>query len=167
MPAGSTYTPIQTYTATGSQSSITFSSIPSTYTDLILVSNVATAASTSNPRLRFNGDTGTNYSYTHLSGTGSATSTGRESSITSIPLVAITFMNTTYDMNFILHIQNYANTTTNKTVLTRTNKASVGVDAIVGLWRNTAAINSVEVFTSNGQNYSSTSTFTLYGIASA
>lgn len=167
MAAGATYEPIATTTATGSQSSITFSSIAGTYTDLVLIANVATAASTANPRLRFNGDTGTNYSYTHLSGSGTAASSGRESNLTSIPLIALNFMNTTYDMNLILHIQNYSNTTTNKTMLARANKASVAVDQIVGLWRSTSAITSIEIFTHNGQNYSNTSTFTLYGITAA
>ena len=167
MAAGSTYTPIATTTASGSVSSITFSSIPSTYTDLILIANVATATSTGNPRLRFNGDTNSNYSETTLYGSGSSAGSTRGSNETSILLIATTYMNTDYDMNLILHIQNYSNSTTNKTVLARANKASAGVDQTVGLWRNTAAINSMTIFSASGNNFSSTSTFTLYGIQEA
>ena len=141
-----TYDSIASYTATGSVSTYTFSSIPSTYTDLVFIANVATAASTGNPRLQFNGDTGSNYSGTTVYGNGTSAASTRTSSETSILLIASTFMNTTYDMNLILHIQNYANTTTNKTVLARANKASVGVDQTVGLWRSTAAINSLTIF---------------------
>jgi hypothetical protein len=167
MPAGSTYTPIATTNGTGSSSSITFSSIPSTYTDLVLIVNAATASSTGNPCLRFNGDTGNNYSRTNFGGNGSVAFSDRESNVSRILLIGGVYLDTTLDSNLIIQIQNYSNTTTNKTTLCRANKASVAVDANVGLWRNTAAINSVTIFTASGSNFSSTSTFTLYGIASA
>lgn len=163
----STYDKLAVTTGTGSSSSITFSSIPATHTDLILVVNGATTTSTGNPRLRFNGDTGTNYSDTNVYGTGSAAGSYRNSSGTSIQLIATVYFNTTYNTNLIIQIMNYSNATTNKTTLCRANKASDGVDAIVGLWRNTAAINSLTFFTASGNNISADSTFTLYGIKAA
>jgi hypothetical protein len=60
---------------------------------------------------------------------------------------------------------NYANTSTYKTVLTRSNKYD-RVGAIVGLWRSTAAINSITL-TAYSNTYAIGSTFTLYGIAAA
>ena len=165
MPA--TYEPIATQNGTGSASSVTFSSIPSTYTDLILVVNGATTVSTGNPRLRFNGDTGANYSDTNLYGTGSAAGSYRNTSGTSIQLIATVYFSTTNNTNLIIQIMNYSNATTYKTTLNRANKASDGVDAVVGLWRNTAAINSITFFTASGNNISSDSTFTLYGIKAA
>jgi hypothetical protein len=164
MAKTATYSLIDSTTGTGSSNSITFSSIPSTYTDLILVVNGATTTSTGNPRLRFNGDTGSNYSDTNLYGSGSAAGSYRNTSGTSIQLIATVYFNTSLDTNLIIHIMDYANTTTNKTTLNRANKATDGVDAVVGLWRNTAAINSLTLFTASGNNISSASTFKLYGI---
>jgi hypothetical protein len=167
MPAGSTYTPIANTTGTGSSSSVTFSSIPSTYTDLILIANGAVTSLTGNPCLQFNSDTGNNYSYTNLYGTGSAAGSYRDSNSNKIQLVGNTYFSTTLNTNLIIHIQNYSNATTNKTVLCRSNKATDGVDESVGLWRSTAAINSITFLTANGFLISANSTFTLYGIASA
>ena len=162
-----TYEPIATTTASGSANSITFSSISSAYTDLVLVANgqVATAA---NIYLQFgNGsiDTGSNYSDTRLiaEGVGSPSSS-RASSATYIRLDGYAFWRTSYSAMNIIQIQNYSNTTTNKTALIRSGNGSGGVDAIVGLWRSTSAINTIKFGTIGGANISSGSTFTLYGI---
>ena len=71
------YKPIATQTVSGSStSSVTFSSISGSYTDLILIINGATSDSaTNNFRVRFNSDSATNYSATRLLGDGSSTST--------------------------------------------------------------------------------------------
>jgi len=61
---------------------------------------------------------------------------------------------------------NYSNTTTNKTVIGRHNGAS-GPVASVGLWRNTAAINSIRISNSSAVNFTIGSTFSLYGIKAA
>jgi hypothetical protein len=165
MPA--TYDKIASTNGTGSSSSITISSIPSTYTDLILIVNGATTSSTGNPCLRFNGDTGTNYSRTNLGGNGSVAFTDRETTANRILLIGGVYFSSTLNTNLIVQIQNYSNTTTFKTTLCRANKASDGVDVNVGLWRNTDAINSLTFFTASGFNISSDSTFTLYGIKAA
>jgi hypothetical protein len=169
MPAGSTYTPIASTTLGSDTSTIDFSSIPSTYTDLILVcdqvqSNVA-GSSINDGRFRFNDDTGTNYSQTRISGDGSAASSARLSNedilyVGVIPQAS----NTTKALN-ILQIMNYANTTTFKTVLCRANGGGF-VRANVGLWRSTSAITKISIIYPS-QLYKAGSTFTLYGIASA
>jgi len=61
---------------------------------------------------------------------------------------------------------NYANTTTNKTILSRSNAADKGVMATVSLWRNTAAINSITLLAS-ANNFATGSTFSLYGVKNA
>jgi hypothetical protein len=70
----------------------------------------------------------------------------------------------------IMNIQNYSNTTTNKTVVTRSHSRNNGGDgdvmAITSLWRSTAAINSIKIYYSSG-NLAVGTTLTLYGIASA
>lgn len=164
MPAGNTYEAIATQTLGSGVTNLTFSSIPSTYTDLILVCNGNTAANANN-YLQFNGDSGSNYSATRLSGDGSAASSARSTSATQILLDGFGYWTTGYSANKIIHIMNYANTTTNKTVLTRANNASIGTDAIVGLWRSTAAITSIRF--NSDSTLQTGSTFSLYGIKAA
>jgi hypothetical protein len=63
---------------------------------------------------------------------------------------------------------NYANTTTYKTVLARSNVTDFRVAAIVGLWRSTSAINTIQLRSDNSSyNFTTGSTFTLYGISAA
>jgi hypothetical protein len=161
----STYTPIATTTLSSAAASYTFSSISGSYTDLVLIA-VGTGSALGNVSLRFNGDTGTNYSRTKIEGNGTSASSARVSNYTTIPLGDF---DTSQIASHIVNIQNYSNTTTNKTVLGRWNNnagtyASLG--ATVSLWRNTAAITSIIVFNDAG-NLSSGSTFTLYGVKSA
>ncbi len=169
MAAGPTYTPIANFTASGSANSITFSSIPSTYTDLVLVTNVR-AASLDSYRMRFNGDAGTNYSYTIIRGDGSSASTYRVSNKNLIELYGVADANTSTLAHTIYHIQNYASTSTYKSSLLRMNNTTGSssnnqVEQAVGLWRSTAAIYSIEVFLPG--NFGSNSTFALYGIKAA
>lgn len=161
MAAGSTYTPIATTTLGSATSSYTFSSIPSTYTDLVLIIN-GTASTTNNHLIRFNGDTGTNYSTTDLYGDGSSAGSGRYSNATGI------FIGNGSNTNYtkITEIMNYSNTTTYKTLLNRQNAPAEAVATEVGLWRSTAAINSITVYTAAG-NMNTGTTLTLYGIQAA
>jgi hypothetical protein len=163
----STYETIATTNGTGSSGSVTFSSIPATYTDLVLiVSGTLVSGGDSGLELRFNG-TGsgsTSYSGTLLSGDGSSASSSRQSNVAACNSGLIS---STAVGNSIIHIMNYANTTTYKTVLGRGNLPHLLTRATVYLWRDTpAAINAVEVLTGAG-NYSTSTTFTLYGIKAA
>lgn len=161
MAAGSTYSQIATQTLGSSASSVTFSSIPQTYTNLVLI--IAGTASTGiDLNFTFNSDTGSNYSRTYLLGNGSSTSSGRDSNGTS---VAVGSLNTS-QTNVIVNFMNYSNTTTYKTVLERANQAQAVVNTIVGLWRSTAAISTIAM-TAAGGTISSGSTFSLYGIRGA
>ena len=164
MVALSTYTPIATHTIATAASSYTFSSIPSTYTDLVLVVNSATGSNDIDMYIQVNSDTATNYSWTRMVGTGSATSSSRASSSSLGFRVGNMSGSNVGQNNAIVHFQNYSNTTTNKTVLSRGNNASNLVEAFSGLWRSTAAITSMSVNTQSG-NFSVGSTFSLYGIA--
>jgi hypothetical protein len=167
MPAGSTYTPIATTTLGSNAASYTFTAIPSTYTDLVLV---VTPLATSNGQATYirvgNGsiDSGSNYSNTNLSGNGSIAISARRSNATEFSVEYYTAADTTARDNIIVHFMNYSNTTTNKTFISRSNNAAYGVDANVGLWRSTSAIN--QIFIASGA-YAIGSTFTLYGLAAA
>jgi len=116
MAAGSTYTPIATNTLGSDTATVTFSSISASYTDLVLIINGGTA-STGNFYVRFNSDTGSNYSYTALYGTGSAAGSTRESSRTLLYLNYYGYGENNLNANTIVNIMNYSNTTTNKTLL--------------------------------------------------
>lgn len=167
MPAGSTYTPIATTTLGSAASSYTFSSISGSYTDLILIANL-TASGTNFDIQVGNGsaDTGSNYSSTRIYGNGSSALSDRQSNNTT----GVTGNNadsSSVPVQFISHFQNYSNITTNKTVLTRYDRSDGLAMAVVGLWRSTSAINTIKIHSTNGSTFSSGSTFTLYGIASA
>jgi hypothetical protein len=115
--------------------------------------------------MEFNGDSGTNYSTTILTGTGSAASSTRYTSATKAYIDFNAYADATNNENIIVQIMNYSNTTTNKTALSRSNNAATGVDANVSLWRSTAAISSIRIYQAN--NFATSSTFTLYGIKAA
>ena len=169
MAAGNTYEAIATQTLGSAVNSITFSSIPSTYTDLILVSNASSTNASYGLRARFNGDTGSNYSSTRLLGNGSAASSARESSVTGFVFNGNGYGGAN-NLNTIsiLQIQNYSNTTTNKTALLRENNAAAAVTALVALYRSTSAITSITIFNEFGSaNIISGSTFSLYGVTNA
>jgi hypothetical protein len=157
-----TYEPIATTTLGTAEASVTFSSISGSYTDLIIIAS-GTVNTNSYFAFRFNGDTGSNYSNTEIDGNGTAASSNRNSSNNYLYNGSIL----TTQTNVINHIQNYSNSTTYKTVLTRSNNAGSIVKASVGLWRSTSAITSIEMTTAGANTFSSGSTFTLYGIASA
>jgi hypothetical protein len=160
----STYTKIASTTLGSTASSVTLSSIPATYTDLVLVVN-AKGTAAANPGLRFNSDSATNYSSTVINGNGvTAISFRYTSTDTLFSHNAGAAMSGTWT-SFIANIQNYSNTTTYKTALNRYN-TSTELDGCVGLWRSTAAITSVTVVTSTN-SYDIGSSFTLYGIKAA
>lgn len=163
-----TYTPITNNTLSSSASTVTFSSISNTYTDLILIVQPIASAGV-DLELRFNGDSGTNYSCSQLTGTGSAVTYGAFTNAAQMRLDKFGYVNTSIGTMDVIHIMNYANTSVNKTVLSRTGNASQGTDIVVGMWRSTAAITSIVLYpgVGTGATFSAGSTFTLYGIKAA
>jgi hypothetical protein len=165
MPAGATYEPIATVSPTGT-GVVTFSSLGS-YTDLRVVANVIGTSAASQIYFRFNGDTGSNYSFTVIRGNGSSALSSRQSSTTYI-FAEETGVSTTIPHLLTYDVFSYGGST-NKTVLTTAsedNNGSGNVVRGVGLWRNTAAITSITL-TLTGGNYASGSMVTLYGIKAA
>ena len=166
MAAGNTYVAIAEQTLGSAAASVTFSSIPGTYTDLVLIANTGDTTN-AGIYMQFNGDTATNYSYTRLTGDGS-TATSQRSSNTAKTLVmgaSIAIPSTVTGM-FTLNIMNYSNTTTYKTTIGNESIASGGFVAKAFLWRSTAAISSI-LLADDGGNLLAGSTFSLYGIAAA
>ena len=159
-----TYDSIATTTLSSAASTITFSSIPNTFTDLRLVL-VGTANPNAYPAIQFNNDTASNYSSTVLSGNGSAASSTVRTSADQIRDVII-FTNDANVSLWEVDIFSYAGST-NKTVLIKGSgdKNGSGItSAIVGLWRSTSAITSIQLTPNLGTNFSIGTTATLYGI---
>lgn len=166
-----TYELIASNTLTSSAASVTFSAIPNTYTDLILrVSVRGTAGAVGQSlNLQFNGSGGTAYSATRLRGDGSTASSNRTSSTDQIYLsqtvngstsTADTFGSAeiyipSYTASQNKPLSNFAAAENNATQAYNTTQA--------GLWRNTAAINQIEIL-AGGDNFVSGSSFFLYGI---
>lgn len=152
-----TYTPLATVTLASATSSVTFSNIPATYRDLILVGAFTGSSASSLVQLTFNGDSN-NRSRVAMSG-----GTGGASSGTATNLA----FNAVYGSNLsdaIAQIMDYSATDKHKTVLVRVgNVGNSEVGANAGRWASTAAITSVRVAPNDG-TFSSGSTFNLYGI---
>lgn len=168
MPAGPTYEPIATTTLTSAQTSITFSSISGTYTDLVLVCNlIANTGAAFDTWIRFNGDTGSNYSFTSMNGTGSQVQSFRATSATSMAVDRQATVRTTSRVIQIINIMNYSSSSTYKTSLVRSAAPDDAAEALIGMWRSTSAITSIEFSNNASDNFASGCVFTLYGIKAA
>ena len=167
----STYTPIATYTAPSAQTTVSFSSF-SGYTDLRLIIN-ATSQSGSNMDgiLRFNSDSGSNYSLTYWRGNGSGVTTNSFTGQSYIYLTQVSAYSST-PVTTIVEILNYSNTTTYKTVLSRESDTINAIAQNAALWRGSTgsanqAITSMTISTNGTGSFATGSTFTLYGITAA
>ncbi len=153
-----TYTLIASNVLATSAASITFSSIPSTYRDLVIV---VTATTSVNAQLRVRPNAQT----TNLT---SVTAEGNGSTTASVTYTNIGEMSSHNNLGSdasvqIIHFMDYAITDKHKTVLIRSNRASTGVSAIAGRWASTSAITSI-VLAPDGGNFNTGSTFYMYGL---
>jgi hypothetical protein len=178
--AGGAYESIATVIPSGSTNTVTFSSIPSSYASLqlrILARGTANGSST-NPLILFmraNGDTGTNYANHRILANGSTVQAGGSASQTR--MTPAIYADSGYPANvfgvIIIDIHDYASTTRNKTVRTisgvddNSGTTSSRLDIRSDLWINTSAINSLTIENNGGDNFSSSSSFALYGIKGA
>lgn len=172
----SNFTSIATITAAGGESSLTFSSIPQTYTDLqirAVMVDTGTASVTYQPYIQFNGDGGNNYNRHQLIGTGSSA---------SAQAVASQFAGyfwgsaSSSAANFVggalIDISDYTSTSKYKTFKSlggsdaNTNDANHVIGLCSGVWINTAAITSI-TFLPGGTNWAAGTQFALYGIKAA
>ena len=161
-----TYEPIATTTVSGTVSSIVFSSIPNTYTDLRIVFNGAVSASTA-LRVQLNSDTGSNYYMGILYGDGSAASGNGFNNSFFGPTWA-RGLDTTIPTFVTLDILSYAGSTykpiLSKEAADRNGTGSVSFNN--GLWKSTSAVTRVELYISGG-SYNNGTTATIYGIKAA
>ena len=165
-----TFTLIASYTAAGSVSSIDFTSIPSTYTDLAIYLSARQSRSevVSNTRIEFNGSS-SNLSCRYIQGTGSAAVSSSNASYLFAASPANSATANTFG-NSLIYIPNYAGST-NKSVswdaVTETNASNAEAYLVAGLWANTDAITSIELSSLSGDNFMEHSTAYLYGVSNA
>jgi hypothetical protein len=168
------YDSIATVTVgSGGSSSISFTSIPSTYTHLQIrgIGRLTNAVSSNDASLRFNTDSGSNYAHHHLYGNGASASTPGTGSTTSSILVSYggfpgTNTTTTAFSGFVIDILDYASTSKNKTV-----RGLIGYDAngsgelslFSGLWFNSTIAGIFQIDFS-GVTFAQYSQFALYGV---
>lgn len=171
--ASGALTKIAEVVLSASQSTVTFSSIPATFRNLVLVINARTdiAASGQNGYIQFNGDTGANYSQSFLDTNGTTQSTGNTLSTAQCPFMFIVGASAASGLctSGKIFINNYAGTTFFKNALLNeiapTAISSTGLVVVLQslTWVSTAAINSILIGLTAAGNYIAGSTFTLYG----
>lgn len=168
-----TFIKISTVTVgSGGASSIDFTSIPQTYTDLkIVVSARSTLAQIyGSGYLQFNGDTSSNYKYIRLGGNGASAGTDSATGTTSIIYEFVGASSTaSIFANAEIYIPNYTGSTQKSVSIDsvgENNAATAYATFAAGLWTNTAAITSIKLY-SDSQTTVQYSTATLYGIKSS
>lgn len=164
MPA--TFENISTTTLTSAQATITFSSIPQTYTDLRIVLVSIYDAPGNDSRFRFNGDTGTSYATTCINSEGTAVDSLRSNTDGIYWSLWQSYTAATY-MLLTADIFSYTGNTFKSSLNTSSSAFSNGnVSTTVGTWRNTSAITSITLFQGGG-NFIAGTTATLFGIKAA
>lgn len=160
MPA--TYEPIQTFTASGSSTTFSFSTLPTTYTDLVIVLVGTLTGSNQGVKMRFNGDaTNGNYLYKRLNAAGSA-----QTDQTSSDGIDVGYQITSSRQMTTIRIPSYRVANFKKLCFySLTAPTNDGIVRAAGEWNNTGAITSIALVA--GNNFTSDTTATLYGIASA
>lgn len=159
MPA--TYDCIATTTLASPAGSVSFSSIPSTYTDLVLVMQGGATASAATSFKVNNSTSG--YADLRFWADGSSAATDRAPNSGEMYTGGGSFT----DGMVIVTVMNYANTTTYKPIFSRYTNASNYTFFNVTTWLSTAAINSIQLGFNTSTTYVTGSTFTLYGIKAA
>ena len=147
----------------GGASSVSFTSIPSTYTHLQIRGNLRADGNTD--FMQFNGDTGANYMRHYVYGAGtSRTSGGEANAVSCYAGISATVANTFAPLT--IDIYDYANTNKYKTTRSFSGfdqNTSWWVAMYSSCWRNTNAITSITLFAQTS-NWSQYTTFALYGV---
>lgn len=166
--AGSYYSIATTTVGAGGVSSITFSSIPQTYTHLQIRYTSRNAAATDTVLAQLNSDTGSNYAWHSLRGSGSAASSTAATSQTRLEMPWNAYSGTTANAfgTAVVDILDYTNTNKNTTVRSLGGAELNGSGYIFfesGLWMNTAAVSTVMIYPESG-SFAQYSHFALYGV---
>lgn len=151
----------------GGAATVTFNSIPQTYTDLqLVISSRLTVSPVSDIILKFNGST-TGYTQRYIIGTGSSAVSGTQT-YGQVGISPGTSVTTTSFGSCLTYITNYTGSQyksfTSDDVY-ENNGAQAYASTWANIWANTAAITSIEVSTSSTYTYAQDTTMYLYGIS--
>jgi hypothetical protein len=178
----SSYESIATTTVgAGGSSSVTFSSIPSTYTHLVVRGSIQSnrgSYAIDNATVRFNSDSGANYSRHNLDASASTTTApeayGTGGATFGGPIPVVTGVATNVFNGFVMDVLDYASTNKYKTLrilggydvngTTGTGSFGGTVGIYSGAWQNTAAVTSITLAPVDGTAFTQYSSFALYGI---
>jgi hypothetical protein len=160
--------PIAYQKGTGTSGEVIFTNIPQIYQDLMLEVNIKSTNGAGYGYMYLN-SFGSNQSYTALTGNGSSATSTRASGTSVIQYIPNSDQfSSTIPYTATMHFLNYANTSTYKNVLVRSaydKNGSGGTQLLVGQYNVTGAITFIDLATfSGGANYTTDSTFALYGI---
>ena len=158
-----TYEKIATANGTGSSGTITFTSIPGTYTDLRIISNYSLTGGSSN-FLTFNNNTSAIYSERNLDGDGTVAESSNRVDQTKIVLLSASTDRTFHAIDVL----NYTSSKYKNCLITQSINTLYGrIRQTVGLFQDTSAITRLDFTLGNPESFTSNSTFTLYGIKAA
>jgi hypothetical protein len=170
--APNSYESIATATGTGSSGTITFSPIPSGFKHLEIRGITRTDGTNAGFDVRLNSDSGSNYAQHELNGDGSAANASGSASTTQMrlgrPAISTTAANTHGVVT--ISILDYASTSKNKTLRSfsgmddNSGTTVSQVQVRSGLWMSTSAVTSISIIAGGSANWTTTTTFALYGI---
>jgi hypothetical protein len=165
MAAGVTYDAIKTYTFATNGTTLSWTSIPNTYTDLVLVGYVKnTTGNNYETFITYNGDTAGHYSQGFVINYNAALQAGQNLNINQLrPFKSGNSQWSSNQMN----IMDYSATNKFKTSIGRTGDGTFATMLINGMWRSTSAINRIDITAESGSSFVAGTKFDLYGIASA
>jgi hypothetical protein len=164
-----TYTLIEAKTLSGATATVSFTSIPSTYTDIILKVSARTDRASTDDLLNinFNGSA-SNQTSKYVAGNGASASSGGYSNFYLGWVCAANNTASTFS-NLAMYVPNYASATTFKSVsmddVMETNATTSMHGLFAGLWSSNSAINQIDITSVFGTNFVQYSTFYLYGIS--
>lgn len=163
-----TYEPIVSTTISTTTNTVTFSSLPQTYTDLRLVVTGGTTPA-SNVFLYANNDTGANYRQVRLSSTNGGTPSTTASSYNHVYLTITAAMSDTTTVSRIVDIFSYTNNKPKNFLVNETNKLPSGgnVTYSASQWTNTSAINRLDLTVGGSNSFTTGTVISIYGIQAA
>jgi hypothetical protein len=160
-----TYIALANTTLSASASTVTFSSIPSTYRDLIVVMSIKLTAG-AETKVQFN-SSAANYSMVQAAFTGSSNFSNGGGGNSWVWITPNSFTSTGEFDNCVMHIMDYSATDKHKGYVSRYDSLSTNTysNMIAGRWSETQAISSLAIYVSSN-SFTSGSTFALYGVVS-
>ncbi|CAB4157891.1 hypothetical protein UFOVP688_55 [uncultured Caudovirales phage] len=162
---------IATSTAGSAVPSISFTSIPQTYTHL-QIRGIARSSNATNGDfiyVQFNTDTANNYTYHLLNSDGSSaiSASGTSQAGAGAPRISAASDTANVFGAVVIDILDYANTNKNTTIRTIGGYDANGSGSsrlTSGVWLNTAAVTSIAIKSGNAGNLAQYSSFSLYGV---